>query len=71
MTMWIVTFAEDGSNHFYKEYYTNREAAETRKKYFENRFFRAWVNEEAILDEPRKGAPKGWAMWDGVKVEEG
>lgn len=68
MTMWIVDFAQEGSNIFYKEYYTNKEAADARKKYFENRFFRVWVYEKAVLEEPRQGAPEGWAMWDGQAV---
>lgn len=69
MTMWIVEFAEEGSNHFHREYYTNEEAAKTRGKYFENRFFRVWVYEEEIMDKPREGAPKGFYMWDGVVVK--
>ena len=69
MTMWIVKFADEGSNHFYAEYYTNEEAARTRGKYLKNREFRVWVHEEEILDKPREGAPKGWYMWDGKVVE--
>ncbi len=69
MTMWIVDFAQEGSNSFYKEYYTNEEAARAHGKYFENRFFRVWVYEEEILDKPREGAPKGWHMWDGRVID--
>ena len=69
MTMWVMKFAEEGSNIFHYEYYTNKEAAEARKDYFKKRFFRAWTHEEEIMDKPREGAPKGFYMWDGVVVK--
>lgn len=67
--MWVVNFAQEGSNNFHKEYYTNEKAARIRGKYLEDRFFRVWVYEEEILDEPREGAPKGFYMWDGAVVK--
>ena len=69
MTMWIVSFRHDGDTSAYREYYTNEEAAKTRAKYFEDRFFRVYVEKKEILDKPREGAPEGWAMWDGQAVK--
>lgn len=68
MKMWVVNFAQEGSNITNHEYYSNENAANARVAYFEKRWFVAWTTETEILDEPRKGAPVGWSRWDGEDV---
>ena len=68
MTMWVVTFREDESNIMRHEYYSNEDAANTRREYLEKRGLIAWVTETPILNKPREGAPEGYYMWDGVIV---
>ena len=70
MTMWIVGLYKEWNHSYQYEYYTNKDAAETRANYFKARGLDAWAAEEEILDAPRQGAPDGYYMWDGQVVNE-